>query len=62
MRTARSTRRIFRVEAYSLGGQSAADNPNRYGYWQMKQVVMSMQAVNKVAGRELVRFVFAGDL
>lgn len=58
----RQPRRIFRVEAYSLGGQSAADNPNRYGYWQMKQVVMSMQAVNKVAGRELVRFVYAGDL
>lgn len=58
----RQPRRIFRVEAYSLGAQSDSDNPNAYGYWQMKQVVMSMQAVNKIAGRELVRFVYAGDL
>lgn len=58
----RQPRRIFRVEAYSLGAQSAVDNPNRYGYWQMKQVVMSMKALNQIAGRTVVKFVMAGDL
>lgn len=58
----RQPRRIFRVEAYSLGAQSAVDNPNAYGYWQMKQVVMSMKAVNALAGRTVVKFVYAGDL
>lgn len=59
----RQPRHILRYEAYSLYSNNV-DEPNRYGYWQMKSVVHSMKALNALSwkGREIVRFVYAGDL
>lgn len=54
---------IFTIHASDLGtGTHASGRPTMPGWWQVKNVVMPMKAVNKVAGRTIVSFRKSQDI
>lgn len=71
----RTPNHIFRVPVGSLHGEKGNDGTNytvgganstywarRWGWWQIKSVVNQSLALNKFAGRELIRWVYVDEL
>lgn len=53
---------VFRMSANDFGGGYGSPNPSDVGYWTLVSLQRSFAAVNKLAGRTIVRFGYPNDV
>jgi len=58
----RTRNNVYRIDAGSLAGTSPTGWPRRWGWWSLKSAVNPTRVINKLAGRDIVKWVYVDEL